>query len=146
MVTPSQTQLTIRPSDAETVVVYLLKGWMPESIARETGISVDVIKRIKAQSPELSSNEYVIANLQEIVSRGLDRVRTEMATMSLDKLALSCAIFIDKVQLLKGQATQRVEVRSVMSHKELIEKIEKLTNSKTVKEINDDCDTGKSGD
>lgn len=121
---------------------HLLKGWMPSSIAKLTGIDVDFIKRIKVDS-EANCNEYMIASLTEIVSRSLDRIRTELADVDINRLPLNTAILLDKLQLLRGQATQRVEVRSVMSHKELIERIEKLTNSRTAKEINDDGKPGK---
>lgn len=135
-------QLTTRRSDAEVVMEHLLKGWMPSSIAKLTGIDVDFIKRIKVDS-EANCNEYMIASLTEIVSRSLDRIRTELADVDINRLPLNTAILLDKLQLLRGQATQRVEVRSVMSHKELIERIEKLTNSRTAKEINDDGKPGK---
>jgi hypothetical protein len=88
-------------------------------------------KQVVPPSPNLPTDTgSVIKSLKEFVARGSDRLVREAETMDINRLTLSLGIAIDKIQLISGQATQRVETVQKMPQSELIEKLKSMKKAK----------------
>jgi hypothetical protein len=76
----------------------------------------------------------MINNLTDFASRGIERMGKDLPLMHIDKLPLAVAIVIDKVQLLQGQATARIETTKGISQEQLIAMLESMKKAEA-KEI-----------
>jgi hypothetical protein len=103
-----------------------------EEVAKETGIPVRTLRNWRANPPpgaaELGPEKE--AELERI----LERLASALATSIFDKIdgaalnhaAVALGIVIDKLRLLKGEATEVTEVRGSDAKRELAERLARL--------------------
>jgi hypothetical protein len=117
----------------ERILELISHGWTVLSIAEDTGVSKRKVKAIRARNPGLASahREELLNNIDEFTLRAVQKLNKDLPNMHPDRLALSAAILIDKGQLLRGQATQRIDTKPGFSQEHLIEVLENMKRAKT---------------
>jgi hypothetical protein len=101
-----------RPDVYKAIVRLLAEpGVTIRTICRECHVTDDVVRSVKAREniPIAHEKKTVLANMAHGVRLGSERVIELMPTAALKDALLGVGILTDKMQLLSGEATMRVE-------------------------------------
>lgn len=100
-----------RPEIYRAVVQLLGQGVGVRQIARTLGVSTNTVAAVRSR--EGSSIEThkmrAVESLSSFVAAAADRLRDEVHDIAIDKLSVPLGIAVEKLMLLTGQATSRVE-------------------------------------
>jgi hypothetical protein len=123
--------MVTQPDVYASIVKLLSEGHSPGKISRLTSIDTDTVRRIRSQHPEVleALKASVLSKVQEGALTAAERLLESIDEISVDKLALSLGILIDKAQLLAGEATSRHEVTSVPSREDLAKALAALPSA-----------------
>ena len=115
-------------------------------IARLCRVSVNTVYAVLEREPAAveTAKKRIINNLRKAAEIGSERLPEVMQELAADKLAVPLAITLDKLQLLTGEATARVEkveirpdqVRTFLEQLPVIE----------AELVDEDCSTGIGGE
>jgi hypothetical protein len=100
-----------RPDVYREVLRLHAEGAGLKTIATACGVSVHTVYAVLAREPDAVATlkKEVLANLTRAAVVGSARMPEVMEHLSADKIAVPFAIVVDKLQLLSGEATQRIE-------------------------------------
>jgi hypothetical protein len=116
------------------LVVRLMDGEQANEIARKEGCDVGLVRCVRMLHPEIvaAGRAEILANLEEVSVRFTRRLLAEHDTLPIDKVPQALSVVIEKLALLSGGATARVEHASVPSVGELQKMFEALPRVKVV--------------
>lgn len=100
-----------RPEACRIAVEMLAGGSSLRSVIRVTKLhpyTIRALQGVESETFETLKGRAKVA-LSHFVAMGTERMMEEMESMDLDKLPIAVAVAIDKLQLLSGGATERVE-------------------------------------
>ncbi len=104
-----------RPADYAAVVQLLASRVGVKSIAKMVGCSVNTVRAVRRREGISvdTLREKTVAALAEFVADASERLRDEVQELPVAALAVPLGIATEKLQLLNGGATARVEVLQV---------------------------------
>jgi hypothetical protein len=104
-----------RPADYKTAVDLLAAGAGVKTVARLVGCSVNTVRAIRRREGFSvdTLREKTVRALAEFVADASERLRDEVNDLPAAALAVPLGIATEKLQLLSGGATARVEVLQV---------------------------------
>lgn len=110
------------------IVVRLMDGEQLEQIARVEGCSPELLRAVRMLHPEIvaAGRAEILANLEEVTVCFTRRLVREHEALPIDKVPNALSILIEKLSLLSGGATARVEHANVPSSAELKRMFEAL--------------------
>lgn len=118
---------------AEALAALEANGGNLSATHRVTGYPISTIKRWRDEpDPRLADlgnrkKADLSDKLEEIAYALADAIPGKIDAASLQTIAVSLGITIDKLRLLKGEATEVTEVRGSDARRELAERIARLT-------------------
>ncbi len=122
------------------LVVHLL-GQIPRpglrTIAKLAGVSVNTVRGLRDNEPLAidTVRAKTAENLAVAVLDMSERLRTESDTLPIAQVAMTMAISVDKLQLLTGGATQRVEIKDVTDIEDFNEYVSQLPKKAKVIDV-----------
>lgn len=110
------------------IVVRLMDGEGLEQIARSEDCRVELLRAVRMLHPEIvaAGRAEILANLEEVTVSFTRRLVNESQALPIDKVPNALSILIEKLSLLSGGATARVEHANVPSAAELKRMFEAL--------------------
>jgi hypothetical protein len=110
----------------------LAKGIRSRDIAKQLAVPLLQIRTLRRKL-----NQAAHRNLQEDKERllelssnftvqALERLNREVSVMDINRVAISFGIVFDKLQMLQGQATQRIDTTKGISQEKLIDVLERM--------------------
>ena len=100
-----------RPEIYRAVVQLLGQGVGVRQIARTLGVSTNTVSAVRLREGSSIETHKIRAaeSLSSFVAAAADRLRDEVHDIAIDKLSVPLGIAVEKLMLLTGQATSRVE-------------------------------------
>ncbi len=100
-----------RPEVYNAVVQALAEGMGIRQIARAFKVSANTVMSVREREKVVidTDKERTVANLRALARASSERLLDELESIPIDKLAITMGIAVEKLQLLEGNATARVE-------------------------------------
>lgn len=121
------------------IVNSLADGESVAQLAKRTGFEIQLVRKIRELHPEVieAGSKAVLSRLGEALHNGSERLANEMDSIPIASLPIAVAVLVDKVQLLSGGATQRIEKINAASPEDLRAMFDALpeANARVIEEI-----------
>ena len=121
------------------IVNSLADGESCAQLAKRTGFEIQLVRKIRELHPEVieAGSKAVLSRLGEALHNGSERLANEMHNIPIASLPIAVAVLVDKVQLLSGGATQRIEKINAASPEDLRAMFDALpeANARVIEEI-----------
>lgn len=103
------------------IVSRLADGEMPSAVARISRQPIEIIRKIRDLHPEVieAGVQAAFSLTTEALLNAATRLANNTDELSINSLPVGVAVLIDKVQLIRGQATSRVEHKKVLSPEDI---------------------------
>jgi hypothetical protein len=121
------------PAKYARVATALLDGEMPAKISQAQSIDQPLVRFIRSMHPELvaAARAQMITNLEEVVSAMTQRLLEETPELPLEKIPQALSTVLDKLSVLTGGVTARVEHTSVPNREDLERMFKALPEAKS---------------
>jgi hypothetical protein len=116
------------------IVKRLADGDTVPAIQKLTRLPVELIRRIRDLHPEVVEAGIAAAHsrIVESLHNAATRLADNIDDIPLSSLPVSVGILTDKVQLIRGHATQRIERRNVATPEDIKAMFDSLPKAKAV--------------
>lgn len=121
---------------AEALAALQANGGNLSATSRDTGIPFSTLKRWRDEpDPRLAElgeekKTDLGDRLERIANALVDAIPDKIADAPLNHVSVALGIAIDKLRLLRGEATEVTEVRGSDAKRELAERIARLTTTR----------------
>lgn len=115
------TMMTERPESYAGIVRRLADGDTVPSVVKKTGLPVELVRKIRDLHPEHieAGRRNAFARLEEALHSGAARLADQIDNVPLQSLPITLGVVFDKIQLIRGEATSRVEHKKIASPEDL---------------------------
>jgi hypothetical protein len=109
------------PAKYVRIATALLDGETPTKIASTQSTDSNLVRFIRSMHPELvaAARTQMITNLEEVVSAMTARLLDETQALPIDKIPQALSTVLDKLSVLTGGVTARVEHTTVPKPEDL---------------------------
>lgn len=117
------------------IVARMADGETNASLAKVTGFSIELMRKIRDLHPQVieAGRKAAFARIEEALHSAAQRLADNIDTIPVRQLPITLGILVDKVQLLSGGATSRVEKVNVASPADLQAMFDQLPEAQVEK-------------